>query len=313
MQYYWGHNKLYNDYTSYCKKIFSVRVQKVSIDAGFTCPNIDGTKGTGGCSYCNNNAFSPFYCNQQKTVIQQIDQGISFFGKKYKVQKYLAYFQAYTNTYAPLEKLKKLYSQALSHPCVIGLVIASRPDCVDKEKLDYLESLAKKYYIVIEYGIESCNNKTLLLVNRCHTFEESVKAIKMTTDRGIHIGAHLILGLPGENNDAIINNAKIISKLPIESLKLHQLQILKNTKMAGQFTESPELFNIFTSDKYIELVVNFLENLNPRIIIERFISESPPKMIIAPQWNGLKNFEITNRIEKKLKQRDTWQGKLYNG
>ncbi len=305
-------NKRYNDYTSYSKKIFSQRVQKISLNAGFTCPNHDGTKGTGGCTYCNNNTFSPFYCKPSKSITQQLNEGINFFAKKYKTQKYLAYFQAYTNTYAPIEKLKKLYSEALSHPKVIGLVIATRPDCINEEILDYLQQLSQNNYIVIEYGIESTNNKTLELVNRCHTFEDTVLALKMTAERKIHIGAHLILGLPTENHDMIIGHAKKISKLPIETLKLHQLQIIKNTAIAKQFEQNPEFFFKFTPDDYINLVVDFLENLNPNIIIERFISESPLNMLISPRWDGLKNFEIINKIEKQLEKRNTWQGRLFN-
>ena len=175
---------------------YGFKVHKLAIDAQFTCPNRDGTKGTGGCTYCNNNTFSPFYCKPSKSITQQLNEGINFFAKKYKTQKYLAYFQAYTNTYAPIEKLKKLYSEALSHPKVIGLVIATRPDCINEEILDYLQQLSQNNYIVIEYGIESTNNKTLELVNRCHTFEDTVLALKMTAERKIHIGAHLILGLP---------------------------------------------------------------------------------------------------------------------
>ncbi|MBE9469084.1 MAG: TIGR01212 family radical SAM protein [Bacteroidetes bacterium] len=310
--YPWNHDKRYNDYTNFSKKHFSQRVQKISINAGFTCPNRDGSKGTGGCTYCNNNTFSPFYCKPSKSITQQLDEGINFFAKKYKAQKYLAYFQSYTNTYAPIEKLKKLYTEALSHPDVIGLVIATRPDCVNEKILDYLQQLSQNNYIVIEYGIESTNNDTLKLVNRCHTFEDTVLAINMAAERNLHIGAHLILGLPNENHESIVNHAKILSKLPIETLKLHQLQIIKNTAIAKQFEESPEIFLKFTPQDYINLIIIFLENLNPKIIIERFISESPLDMLISPHWNGMKNFEIINKIEKQLEKRNTWQGKLYN-
>ena len=309
--YPWKHNKRYNDYTNYSKKIFSQRVQKISINAGFTCPNRDGTKGTGGCTYCNNNTFSPFYCKPSKSITQQLDEGINFFAKKYKAQEYLAYFQSFTNTYAPIDKLKTLYSEALSHPKIIGLVIATRPDCINEEILNYLQKLSQNNYIVVEYGIESTNNSTLKLVNRCHTFEDTISAIKITAERKLHIGAHLILGLPTEDKKTIINHAKQLSKLPIETLKLHQLQIIKNTEIAKQFKQNPEIFLKFTPDDYINIVVDFLENLNPNIIIERFISESPLDMLISPHWNGLKNFEIINKIEKQLEKRNTWQGRLY--
>lgn len=305
--------KRYNDYSSYFRQQFSERIQKISIDAGFTCPNRDGTKAYGGCLYCDNNTFNPFYCTPKKTITDQLDEGIAFFSAKYKTQKYLAYFQAYTNTYAPFDWLTKLYEEALHHKKVIGLVIATRPDCINDEILDYLAQLSKNYYIVVEYGVESTLNKTLELVNRCHTFEESVSAIEKTAEREIHTGVHLILGLPGENKEIMLHHANKISMLPVETLKLHQLQIICNTPIAGLFNEKPHVFPYFTVDEYIELVSCFIERLNPTIIIERFISESPPEMLISPKWNRIKNFEIVSKIERRLEARNTWQGWLYNG
>lgn len=310
-EYSWGSDKPYNDYTSYCKKRFNERIQKVSIDAGFTCPNRDGTKGTGGCIYCDNNTFNPFYCEPTKSVTQQIEEGIAFFAEKYKTQLYFAYFQAYTNTYTTLEKLKALCEEALLHPKVKGLIIATRPDCIDQEKLDYLQKLAVSYYISIEYGIETFNDETLKIINRGHTSEEAIKAVELTEGRGINIGVHLIAGLPGEDHDMIMNNAKILSGLPINTLKLHQLQIIRNTKIAEMFKEQPELFIDISIEKYIDLIIDFTELLNPKIIIERFISESPPDMIISPKWGGLKNFEIVSMIEKRMLQRNTYQGKRF--
>ncbi len=309
----WKGRRNYNDFSSYFKSIFKQRIQKISINAGFTCPNRDGSKSTGGCAYCNNNTFSPFYCNPKKTIKQQIDEGIDFFAAKYKTQKYLAYFQAYSNTYAPLSVLKKLYSEALENPSIIGLVIATRPDCIDKQKLNYIEQLAKKYYVTIEYGIESSLNETLKKINRSHTFEDTIHAIKLSANRGIHIGAHLILGLEGENYLDFIEHAKQISKLPINTLKLHQLQIIKNTKLEKDYLKNPDNYNLFTADSYINLVIDFLEHLNPDIIVERFVSESPSDLLIAPKWNRVKNFEIVEKIDKKLKEKQTWQGRLYDG
>ena len=308
-KYTWGHSKRYNDYSSYSKKIFSERIQKISLNAGFTCPNRDGSKGVGGCLYCDNDTFNPFYCSPEKKITQQLDEGIAFFSAKYKTQKYLAYFQAYTNTYASLDKLKSLYGEALLHPNVIGLVIATRPDCVNAETLDYLEFLAKKYYIVVEYGMESCYDQTLKFINRGHTFEDSVQAIEQTAGRNIQTGAHFIFGLPGEDEKMIIEEAELISRLPINTIKLHQLQIIRGTKMEEIFKKNPELFIHFSPQKYIELVIDFIERLNPAIIVERFVSESPQGMIISPEWGGLKNFEIVHKIEKRLVERDTWQGK----
>ena len=309
--YIWGNNKPYNDYTSYCKKTFSQRIQKVSIDAGFTCPNRDGTKGTGGCSYCNNDTFNPFYCEPSKSVSQQIEEGIIFFSEKYKAQLYFAYFQAYSNTYASLDKLKKLFEEALSHPKIRGLIIATRPDCIDHAKLDYIQSLKDKHYITIEYGVETFNNETLRLINRGHTSEESEQAIMLTAERGINTSVHMILGLPGEDNESIMDNARRLAALPIHTLKLHQLQVISNTKMEGLFNTMPGIFIDLSIGKYIDLVIDFIELLDPKIIIERFISESPPGMIISPQWGGLKNFQIVSMIEKQMNARSTWQGSRF--
>ena len=300
----------YNSASKYLKNLFSERVQKIAVDAGFTCPNRDGKKGRGGCTYCNNNTFTPFYCSPEKTIETQIEQGIAFFSKKYKKIKFLVYFQAYTNTYAEISELKKIYTKALQHPQVIGAVIATRPDCIDEEKLDFFAELNKKYRIVIEYGVESTNNTTLEKINRQHTFEDAVKSIKMTAERNITVGAHLIIGLPNENKENILSHAKKISELPINMLKLHQLQIIRHTKMAKQYIANPENFNLFGVNEYIELMVDFLEVLNPKIMLERFTSESPKELLIAPKWSGLKNFEIVHKIEKRLEERNTWQGKL---
>ena len=301
----------YNSASKYLKSLFAERVQKIAVDAGFTCPNRDGTKGYGGCTYCNNNTFTPFYCSPDKTIEDQIEQGISFFSKKYKAIKFLAYFQAFTNTYAPLSELKQLYNRALQHPQIIGAVISTRPDCIDAEKLDFFAKLNKKYRIVIEYGIESTRNETLKKINRLHTYEDAVKTIEMTAKRNITVGAHLIIGLPDENKQDILTHAKKLSELPINMLKLHQLQIIKNTKMAKQYIANPKNFNLFEVDEYIDLMVDFLQVLNPEIMLERFSSESPKELLIAPKWGGLKNFEIVHKIEKRLAERNTWQGKEY--
>jgi uncharacterized protein len=306
-----GSDKRYNDFSGYFRRKFDGRVQKISIDAGFTCPNRDGSRGKGGCTYCNNSTFSPAYCNLEKSVSTQLTEGIEFFTRKYKSMKFIAYFQAYSNTYAPLENLKLLYEEALAHPEVIGLVIATRPDCVDSELLDYLQQLSEKYYIMVEFGIESHKNSSLERIHRGHTFEESVSALKETSRRNIHNCAHLILGLPGETETDWLEQARVISQLPVENLKLHQLQIHRNTKMFQEYRQNPEHFPMFTVDGYLELVVRYLELLNPEIVVERFVSEAPDKLLVAPRW-GLKNFEFTAKLEKLLKERDTWQGRLFN-
>jgi radical SAM protein (TIGR01212 family) len=308
--YSWGHNKRYNDFPTYFRNLFSERVQKVSVDAGFTCPNRDGTKGLGGCTYCNNKTFKPTYCNLENGITAQVNQGVEFFAKKYKSMKFLAYFQAYTNTYAPLEDLKKLYEEALQHPKVIGLVISTRPDALNTGLLDYLAELSKKIYVMLEFGVESHLDRTLENINRGHTFAESVWALEETAKREINNCAHMILGLPGESREELLEQAKVISKLPVKNLKLHQLQIHKGTLLEKQFEQNPEKFRLYTADEYIDLVVDYLELLNPEIIVERFISQAPIDMLIAPKW-GLKNFEFVAKVEKRLKERDTWQGRLF--
>jgi len=303
--------KRYNDFSSFIRRKFNTRVQKVSIDAGFTCPNKDGTKGVGGCTYCNNNTFNPDYCKPIKPIKQQINEGIEFFSKKYKTQKYLAYFQAFTNTYAPLADLKKMYEEALDHEDVIGLVVATRPDCIKDDVLDYLEELAAAgNFIKLEFGLESTKNETLEAINRCQTHEEAIDAFKRADGRGLHLGGHLILGLPGETKDDMMNHAKMVSQLPINTLKIHHLQIVKHTMMAVQFKKTPEMFTFMELDEYIDFVVDFVEKLKPEIIIERFFSESPASMLIHPKY-GLKNFEVKHLVEKRLEEREAMQGRLF--
>lgn len=303
--------KRYLDYSSFIKLTFGERVQKISLDIGFSCPNRDGSKGFGGCTYCNNNTFNPDYCEPTKSIKEQLEEGISRFSTKYKSQQYLAYFQAYTNTYSDIESLKKMYEEALSVPNIVGLVIGTRPDCISKEIVDYLSSLSKRYFISLEFGVESTLNRTLKKVNRCHTHEETIAAYELCKNKGFHLGAHLILGLPGETKEDLLNHTIEISKLPIDTLKLHHLQIVKQSIMGFQYKQNPENFDLFTSEGYIDFISEFVGLLRPDIIIERFISQAPYDLLIAPNWNGLKNFEIIAKIDKKLVENNTWQGKFY--
>jgi len=298
----------YKSASEFYNNIFEQRVQKISIDAGFTCPNRDGKKGRGGCTYCNNDTFKPFYCSPKKSVTQQLQEGIAFFSKKYKSQKYLAYFQAFTNTYAPLQTLKNLYNEALRVEGVIGLVFATRPDCVDEQILDYLAELSKSYFVLIEFGVESLNDNVLERVNRKSTFADAKKALEMTAERNIYTGVHLIMGLPGESRQQMLESATEISKLNFTLLKLHQLQIVKNTLMAKDYEKNHDDYELFELEEYIEFVVDYLEMLSPDIYVERFTSEVPADMLIAPKWGRVKNFEIVHKIEKKLKERNTFQG-----
>jgi len=305
--------KRYLDYSSFIKLNFGERVQKISLDVGFTCPNRDGSKGYGGCTYCNNNSFNPGYCEPEKSITQQLKQGITFFSKRHKYQNYFAYFQAYTNTFSDIESLKKMYDEALAFPHVIGLIIGTRPDCISDELIEYLSFLSKKHFISLEFGVESTLNRTLLAINRCHTFEDSKTAYENCADKGIHLGAHLIIGLPGETRAELLNHATEISKLPIETLKMHHLQIVKQTVMAVQYKRNPESFDLFTSEDYIDFISDFIGFLRPDISIERFASEAPYDLLIAPKWNQMKNFEVVAKIDQKLAEKNTWQGKYYKG
>jgi uncharacterized protein len=309
----WGHERRFNAYSNYFRAIYGARVQKVSIDAGFTCPNRDGLKGTGGCTYCNNDAFNPSYCVPEKSVTLQIEEGINFHKWRYKeAATYLAYFQAYSNTYAPLGRLKELYEEALGFPGVAGLIIGTRPDCIDEEILMYLKELSAKCYLAVEYGVESCYNKTLERINRGHSFEDAVLAIEKTAGYGINTGAHFILGLPGETREEMLKQADIISALPLKSVKFHQLQIIKGTKMEKEFRENPRDFELFTWEEYLSFFISFLERLNPSIVVERFTGEAPVRFLSGPTWGMKRADQIVNLIEKRLEELDTWQGRLYS-
>lgn len=289
---------LYNEFTFFLKKYFPYKVQKISLNAGFTCPNRDGTKGLGGCTYCNNQTFNPEYCKTEKSVTRQLEEGKQFFAHKYPDMKYLAYFQAYTNTYAELEGLKGKYEEALSVDGVVGLVIGTRPDCMPDPLLRYLEELNKHTFLLVEYGIETTRDVTLKRINRGHTYADTVETVNRTAACGILTGGHVILGLPGETHDEIIAQAAELSRLPLTTLKMHQLQLICGTKMAREFECRPEDFHLFSVDEYIDLVIDYVEHLRPDLILERFVSQSPKELLIAPDW-GLKNYEFTARVQKE--------------
>ncbi|MEN9444934.1 MAG: hypothetical protein RIS47_1825 [Bacteroidota bacterium] len=308
----WNHAKRYNDYASYIRAEFGNRVQKISLDAGFTCPNRDGSKGVGGCIYCNNNSFNPSYSMPQKSVTQQLSDGVAICKQRHSDQKYVAYFQAYSNTYGERQNLIRLYEEALAHPDISGLVLGTRPDCVDEALLDYLAELNQKTYVAVEYGLESTFDETLNFINRCHTHKESEWAIEQTAKRGIPTGAHMIMGLPGESREMMLHHADVLSALPLHSMKMHQLQIVRHTKLARMYKQDPESIKLFEPQEYIDLVIEFLERLRPTMIVERFASESPRDLLIAPIW-GIKNYELVHRVEKRMEELDSWQGKQYKG
>ena len=301
---------LYRKFQFFLDEHFDTKVQKISLNAGFTCPNRDGSKGYGGCTYCNNQTFNPAYCETEKSITAQLEEGIRFFNRKYPEMRYLAYFQAYTNTYGELERLRKRYQEALDVPGIIGLVIGTRPDCMPEELLDYLEELNKKTFVLVEYGVESTLDRSLTFINRGHNHACTEDAVRRTAARGIPTGVHLILGLPGESRDELIHHADVLSTLPIQTIKLHQLQLIKGTKLAAQVAENPSLVHIPEPSEYVEMVCDFLEHLRGDIAVERFVSQSPPEWLIAPNW-GLKNYEFTHLVEQHLKKRGSRQGVAY--
>ena len=302
----------YNSYIGYFKKTYGERLQKVVVDAGFTCPNRDGLVGTGGCTYCDNAAFHPGYSTAGIPIHEQIDEGIKFHRVRYrKAEKFLAYFQPYSNTYAPLERLRKVYEETLFHPLVAGIVIGTRPDCVDGDKLDYLASLARDHVVVIEYGIESVYDRTLKRINRGHSFEDAVRAVEMTAARGLTQGAHFIFGLPGETVGDMLAYAPIINKMPLHSVKFHQLQIVRGTAMEREFASHPSDFVTFSLDEYLDFIADLLERLRPDLYIERFAGEVPPRFVNSTPWGLLRNTELIRLLEQRLESRDTWQGRLY--
>ena len=289
----------YHDFGTWIRNQRPFRVQKSSIDAGFTCPNRDGRIGIGGCIFCDNKSFNPSYCSHKKSITEQLEDGKRFFAKKYPEMKYLAYFQAYTNTYDTVDKLKQLYEEALKVEDVVGIVIGTRPDCVSSELLDYLEELNKRTFLIVEYGIESCNDDTLRYINRGHDFACTRQAVEETAKRGIYVGGHVIMGLPGEDASESLRQAPIISSLPLTMLKIHQMQIIKGTRLAKIYKERP--FHLYTIEEYIDLITQYIGLLRSDLVLERFVTQSPPEMLIAPKW-GLKNYEFTNLLNNRLRE-----------
>ena len=319
---------------AFMAKHFDHKVQKITLNAGFTCPNRDGLLGYGGCTYCNNRAFHPNTGTPHSNLRRQLEQGKEFFARARRLRaerrgrplsvreqniRFLAYFQAYTNTYAELQHLMTLYEEALSVPDVVGLVIGTRPDCMPDELLDYLSQLHRESFVLVEYGVESTSNATLQRICRGHDFACAVETIGRTAQHGLPVGAHFILGLPGESHDFIVSQAETISRLPLDTIKLHQLQIIRGTAMAREFLEeqkraaenpaAPCDFHLYSPEDYARLIVDFLERLRPDIAVERFTSSSPSELLIAPDW-GLKNYEFTAIVQRELIRRNTWQGRL---
>lgn len=322
--------KRYNSFVGYFRRVYGERLQKIVLDAGFTCPNRDGTTGTGGCTYCDNAAFHPAYSSPGKSLTAQIDEGIEFHKVRYRnAGHYLAYFQSFSNTYAPTDRLRKLYTEALSHPDVAGIVIGTRPDCIDDGKLDMLKALKDGKLIpdwhrtvggreltapivIVEYGIESCYDKTLLRINRGHDFACARKAVEATAARGIDTGAHFILGLPGETVEMLLAEAETINSLPLRSVKFHQLQIVKGTAMEKEYAVHREDFIRFSLEGYMDFIIDMLERLRPDLYIERIAGEVPPRFVNETPWGLIRNFELLRMLDRCLEERGTWQGRLLN-
>ena len=317
--------KRYNTFVGYYKRVYGERLQKLVIDAGFTCPNRDGTVGYGGCSFCDNAAFHPSYSTAGKSIAAQIDEGIEFHQVRYRnTRHYLAYFQSYSNTYAPLTRLKELYLEALSHPHIVGIVIGTRPDCIDEEKLDWLAELKAgralpdwhrdgfgSPVVKVEYGIESCYDATLLRVGRGHDVAAAERAVRLSAERGLDPGAHFILGLPGESRSMLVDQCSFISSLPLHSVKFHQLQLVKGTRIEKEYAAVPDDFLRLDLPEYLDLVVDILERLRPDLYIERVAGEVPPRFVKETQWGLIRNFQILHLLDDRLSARDTWQGRLF--
>jgi len=294
-----------NTFGTYMRNLYGENVSKVNVDAGFTCPNRDGTVARGGCIFCNNDSFRPDACKPMVPPGQQIENGIRYTSRRYKAKLFLAYFQPFTNTHAPVETLERLYREALSHDGVIGLAIGTRPDSVDEEKLALLEELARDNFILVEYGLQSIHDRTLRLINRGHTYKQFLDTVEMSAGRGIHVGAHIILGLPGETREDMLCAADEISRLPVEFLKLHQLQVIKNTQLEQSYKENP--FPMFEYEDYVSLVCDFLERLSPEVHIQRFCATAPLDILIAPRWS-LSRHHLLLDIRNEMIRRNSYQG-----
>ena len=292
----------YKEFGTWLQAELGCKAQKLSVDAGLTCPNRDGTLGRGGCTFCDNRTFNPAYCRQGGSITDQLEAGKRFFSRKYPTMKYLAYFQSYSNSYGTLSHLKELYEEALRVPDVVGLVIGTRPDCMPDALLEYLEELNRRTFLLVEYGVESANEETLVRVNRGHTFAQARECIIRTAQRGIRVGVHMILGFPWETRSELIRQAQLIASLPITTLKLHQLQVIKGTQLAREYELHP--WPLPTAEEYVDLVLEYISHLPSSLVLERFVSQSPPEYVIAPRW-GLKNHEFSALVKKAIQKRST--------
>ena len=307
-------NRRYNSFVGFFREKYGNRLQKIVVDAGFTCPNRDGSVGYGGCTYCDNDAFHPSYSTADKDIILQINEGIEFHSKRYRrAEKYLAYFHPFSNTYGSVEHLRHIYIKALSHPLVAGIVVGTRPDCIDIEKINLLRELSQKHIVIVEYGIESIFDKTLKRINRGHDIAQAIESIKITNAAGLMQGAHFIFGLPGETRHDMMQYAGFINENPITSVKFHQLQIIKGTEMEREYKRVPGDFTSMSLDEYIDFFIDFMELLRPDVYIERFAGEVPPRFTENNPWGMVRYTSVQRMVEKRAEERNTFQSRLFIG
>ena len=304
--YMYLNNKRYYTLDSFYKEKFGCKIAKVSLNGNFTCPNRDGTKGVGGCIYCSSLKSGDYAGNKSLNIVEQFNQIKKVMLNKWSNAKFIGYFQAGTNTYASVPKLKSLFEPILNLPNVVGLNIATRPDAISNECLDYLSDLNKRTYLTIELGLQTIHDKTSKLINRCHTLEEFQSMVLKLRKRNINVVVHIINGLPYETKEMMLETIKYINELDIQGIKIHMLHILKNTKLANLYQK--EKFHVLTKDEYIDIVVSQLELLKPNIIIHRITGDPKVEDLIEPKWL-IKKFVVLNDIDKELKKRDTYQGK----
>lgn len=283
-------------------------MNKVSVDMGFTCPNRDGSLARGGCVYCNNDSFVPPYARARFTMHDQLARGVEYLTGRFKAKKFIVYFQAYTNTYGGVDELERMYREALKYDGVVGIAVGTRSDCIDEEKLDMFERLAKECYVSVEYGIESIYDKTLEFMNRGHDYKSVLDALEISRGRGFEIGAHVIMGMPTETRDEMMATAAEVSALGIDCFKVHNLHIVKNTPLERMYRENP--FPLFGFGEYIDFIVEFLERLSPGMVVERMFTDTPQQLLVAPDW-GKSHIQVMQAIEAELEKRDTFQGRLY--
>ncbi|MFT4173426.1 MAG: TIGR01212 family radical SAM protein [Rhodocyclaceae bacterium] len=305
------HGRRYNAYNDWVKYTYGCRLQKISLDAGFTCPNRDGSRGSHGCSFCNNRSFTPAYLQGVDDIHAQIETGLTQVQRRYGLkERYVAYFQTYSNTYGSVERLRSAYQVALAHPQISGLVIGTRPDCLPDEVLDYLAELSIRTVVELEIGIESCDDEVLRRCNRGHSFEETVDAVRRAGDRGLFLTGHMLYGLPGETRETIQTGARALAHIGLDAIKFHQLQIVKGSQLANTWRDDPDSVPMMDPDTYLACVTDTVEQLSPYVKIQRLVAECSPSLLLSPQWS-IKPVNMNLLLEDALAERGSWQGRHF--